>query len=145
MADPVIIQPDLVLRRRFLWGLGIATLVGAWGIYQMHVYVQGINPGSPEDYQRLLRLLTGLLWSLPVVEFSLAGWLLWQARGIFRTGQYPLPGHRVISPTPLRTGSQARRAAWVRLVVGVMLLLTIPLTIYLFMRMLALFAWLSSP
>ena len=61
---------------------------------------------------------------------SFAGWLLWLARRIFHEDQFPLPGQRVLRPTPLRTGAQARRLAWAAIMAALFLLVLSPLMLY---------------
>ncbi|MCP5419963.1 MAG: hypothetical protein H6970_07435 [Gammaproteobacteria bacterium] len=128
----IVIRPNARLRRRVLWGLVAALLLGFLTIYGVNDYAWSlVHSDDPLDHQKLIRLAHWIIFAMPVGVFALVGWLLWLARRIFETGQFPLPGQKVIRPTVLRTGGAARRMAWSLIVISIALLvLEILLTYY---------------
>jgi hypothetical protein len=143
VVEPVIVQPDPAWVRRFCW---IATVIGlllAAGVWTLEIYLRMLAASAdPADRERLRVLLTVAIWSLPWATVLPAGWMLWQARAILKTDRFPLPGQRVLQPTPLRCGRPARRLAYGLAAAGVLILMTIPLQIRL---LLELTGWLATP
>jgi hypothetical protein len=135
MAKMIIIRPDKALRRRVLLGLAAAVAVGLPAVYGVNHYAWALLQSTdPEDHQKLLQLARWIVFSMPVAVFALVGWLVWLARRIFETNQYPLPGQKVIRPTPLRTGVAARRMAWGLIVVSIFFLVLVMLLTYYAMQ-----------
>jgi hypothetical protein len=133
MADlEIIVPPDRALRRRVLLGIALFAAVGLWGMLRLEDHLdQVLAAGEENALERLLHTLQLLLYALAGGLVGFAGWLLWLSRRVLRAGQFPLPGQRVIRPTPLRTGSRARRLAWGMVLSGLLLLALVPVTIYL--------------
>jgi len=132
MAKRIIIQSDPRFRRRALLLILLLGSIACWALFRFDAFTRlSLQSADPMERQRGLRLVQGFFWSLPVLALLLAGWLLWQARCVFHAGQFPLPGQRVLQATPLYTGHQARRRAWLLTIVGVIALLTVPPLIYL--------------
>lgn len=128
----IIIEPDPRFRRRAWLLIIVLGLIAVWVTFRFDAFTRlSLQSADPIERQRGLWLVQGFFWSLPVLALLLAGWLLWQARRVFQASQFPLPGQRVLQATPLYTGRQARRRAWLLLTMGIMVLLTAPALFYL--------------
>jgi len=137
MPKVTIIQADKKLRRRVLWGFLVATVLALWLVYSLNSYAWLLlNSSDPRDHQRLLTLIRWIFYTMPVFVFGFVGWLLWLARRILETNQYPLPGQRVIRPTPLRTGTTARRMGFGLIGISIALLVLEMLLTYYAMQIL---------
>jgi hypothetical protein len=139
MSKPVMIQPDKTLRRRVAWVMVIAALVAGWAVIVVDDHLKTLTVASDDPkviYDQLRILVNGFLLGTSAVTLVLVAWLGWSARRIFKADQFPLPGQRVLRPTPLRTGAAARRLAWILLLTGTGLVILHSLTIYYFLHLL---------
>lgn len=122
---PVIIPSDPVLQRWVVWLLLLLVPLLAWGVHALGQHFHRL--GQSDDPRALGQLggwFAALALALMLFSLALAGWCWWLARRIQQTGQFPLPGQRVLRATPLRTGPRAQRlVGWLRGLAVLLLLL----------------------
>jgi hypothetical protein len=124
---PVIIPADPVLQRRVVWLLVLLVPLLTWGMYALVQHFQTL--GQSDDPQALGQLwgwFTALAVILSVFNLALVSWFVWLAQRIHQTGQFPLPGQRVLRATPLHTGPRARQLVWWLRGLAILLLLPQP-------------------
>ncbi|MEE4378819.1 MAG: hypothetical protein V2J55_15110 [Candidatus Competibacteraceae bacterium] len=146
MPKVTLIRADKKLRRQVLWGFLVVGALLLWLVYSLNIHAWTLlNSPDPRDQQRLLSLIRWIFYTMPVFVFGFVGWLLWLARRILETNQYPLPGQRVIRPTLLRTGTQARRMGFGLIAISIALLVLEMLLTYYAMQILQLVEPLPTP
>ncbi|NJN46166.1 MAG: hypothetical protein HC808_06455 [Candidatus Competibacteraceae bacterium] len=146
MSKAIIIPADKKLRRQVLGGFVITAVLALWLVYSLNIHAWTLlNSSDPRDHQRLLTLIRWIFYTMPVFVFGFVGWLLWLARRILEANQYPLPGQRVIRPTLLRTGTQARRMGFGLIAISIALLVLEMLLTYYAMQILQLVEPLPTP
>jgi hypothetical protein len=106
MSDQMV-PADPSLRRRAVWLLVAVAVLGAWAITVMSAQLREVR--SLATMERWLWSAVGLASGGSVV-FGVC--LARLAQRVFRTGQYPPPGQRVIRDTPVRRDRAARQLAW---------------------------------
>ena len=96
MADQVV-RGDPALRRRAIWLLLSAAVLGAFALTVVSAQLREVSAAA--TMQRWLWSAVGLASGGSLV---FGGYLARLAQRVFRTGQYPPPGQRVIRDTPVR-------------------------------------------
>lgn len=106
MTDDFI-DPTPKGRRKLLWLMAVAVPLGAavtyWLLPWFRTQMQVLPPC---EALRLARgVITAMLLGLPLIVVL---WALPLARGLWRTGQFPLPGAWVLRRTRIRRGRAVR-------------------------------------
>lgn len=119
-----IIRADRRLRILIVWIAAVLLVGGLVGLTALHRHFDRLQGLSEADYEVALRqvqrLTTVFCW---VVGASFAGIGLWFGRlawKVLRTDRYPPPGWKVVKDTPVRTGRDARRMAYLLLGGGIL-------------------------
>lgn len=101
------IDPTPEGRRRLLWLTAVMGLLGALATYWLLPWFRTqMQVLPPCEALRLARgVITAMLLGLPLIVVL---WALPLARGLWRTGQFPLPGAWVLRRTRIRRGRAVR-------------------------------------
>ncbi|MGF1528440.1 MAG: hypothetical protein ACFCBW_16810 [Candidatus Competibacterales bacterium] len=128
--EPTVVLPDPRHRLRVLLGVLGTLLVGGVLVYGLHRFGIAQDP-EVGDGRQLIRNFQGLIYASTILALGVGFWLIHLAQGIFRAQRFPLPGQKVLVPTPVRTGWAARRLAVSLGLFGVALTVLAGATVYL--------------
>lgn len=130
-----LVYADPRLRKRAIIVILTTALVGVLYLYWLSGFLHEVELLSMTDWKAAIeKLWPPLLATIVAVLCSsgaVAGILTYLAVRVYRTGQYPPPGIRVLWDTPLRTGRAATVAATLILILAVAAIVYGALTIWL--------------
>jgi len=107
MTTEQMIPADPALRRRALWLFLALTVLGTLALLAVSAHLREVT--SRAVMQRWLWGVVGMASGGGVV---FGFYLIQLARRVLHSGQYPVPGQRVIRDTPVRRGQAAKQIAW---------------------------------
>lgn len=114
MMNPIV-PADPRLRKRALIFVSITLLVGLVWLYFFQGFLremEALATASPQlAFEKLHPVGTAALMVTLFSATMLAGLLAYASLRVYRAGQWPPPGWRVIWETPIRTGRQASMVA----------------------------------
>ena len=109
------VPADLCLRRRAILCVSLTLLLGLAWLYFYQGLLQELEALATASPQLAVEKLNFVLVVLCLVTFvsatALAFLLGYSAFSVYRAGQWPPPGWRVITPMAIRTGRQASLVA----------------------------------
>ena len=137
-TDPIlgIVPADPAIRRIALIGWGVMAVIGAavvWYVTRVLGEAQAMATYDPRgafiEVQRIAipAVVVGTLIGVCVAVYCLIA-----GAQVIRAGRFPVPGARLVRPTPIRRGAAAHRAGVMMVIVSlVMLAASVALPIFL--------------
>jgi hypothetical protein len=127
-TDPVlgVIPADPGLRRVAFAAWLVLGALGAAAIWYVSGVLDHARALAMHDaraaFMEIQRVTVPIVVVSTIIGVGFAVYLLVIAMRVLRTGRFPLPGARVMAPTPVRTGRAAQRLAIVLAAFAVVLL-----------------------
>lgn len=133
---PVILEADPAYRRKMVLALIVLAVLGGAALIITKSVLDGIEALAAVDpdaaIQKIKRLIVGIIAVNAVLSSVFGLYFVLLAVRVFRSGQFPPPGMKVIRDTLLRTGKKAKIAGAVLSGAAVLMLSTNLIVIYLY-------------
>jgi uncharacterized membrane protein len=121
-----IVPADKNLRKKFFIFLGLSVIAILIIVPYFNGYLEQIRQVLKENpevaFKKSMFVLKATLSFVSLLLVMTGIYLMFLARRTLKSGQYPLPGMRVIRDTRLRTGTQAKVAAISLIVISCILI-----------------------
>mgnify|MGYP006301148669 CR=1 FL=1 len=133
---PIILEADPAYRRKMVLALILLAVLGGAALILTKSVLDGIEALAAVDPDAAIQKIKGLIVGIIAVNAVLSSvfglYFVVLAVRVFRSGQFPPPGMKVIRDTLLRTGNKARMAGVILSGAAVLVLSTNLIVIYLY-------------
>ena len=121
-----LLQPDAAARRRAVLAIFLCAAAGVLAYYWANTWLGSWRESLKEDPESALQqmriLLDWLALANAVFIVVVSGYLAYFAYRIRTAGRYPPPGVKVVRPTRVQKGPDARIAARMTILIALLLL-----------------------
>ena len=134
--EPMILEADPAYRRKMVLALIVLAVLGGAALILTKSVLDGIEALAAVDPDAAIQKIKGLIVGIIAVNAVLSSvfglWFVLLAVRVFRSGQFPPPGMKVVRDTPIRTGKKAKVAGAALSGAAVLVLSTNLIVIYLY-------------